>query len=381
MAMRNKAKKKAKIDDSKNKKEHNTNIENNNQKQTIICVGEYPTRIILQNFDPNEKNDSLLFINKINKDLLAEKQTLLKPDNNLSLKLEKDTHFWYQAMPQLKENKILIENLKNRLINNTKGVLILSSLWEGFSSGINPVLISKFKQSNINSIAIGVLPSQIQPPDAHFNAYSSVGLNLSNNFTPILLLDRDQIENFVGINKNGLLIKGTEIINYLLELITKKETFIKEIAELTRTFKIKAYSVLLASGASLSVYGSLENILNTTIIQPLLKFDVSTSSLLFGLVFIPAKLKKTLTKDKIEIALANWFNGKANLKSIQISEPIYIECESDRIDIILLMGGFNISTILATYKKKAKPITSSVLKQGFVEKEEWEEISKTIEAQ
>jgi hypothetical protein len=380
MKKKGKATKKVKIDDSKTAEEQTSRIENNYQKQTIACIGEYLTRIILQNFDPNKKNDSLLLIHKINKNLLAHEQTFLKLDNILSLELKNDTHFWYQVIPQLKENTILMENLKNRSINNEKGVVILSSLWEGFASALNPVLISKFKTSNINSIALGILPSQIQPPDAHFNAYSSIGLSLSNNFTSMILLDRDQIENFVGINKNGILVKGTEVINYLLELITKKETFIKEIAELTRTFNIKAYGVLLASGASLSVYGCLENILNTTIIQPLLKFDVSTSSVLHVLVCIPAKLRKTLTKDKIEIALANWFNGKANLRSIQISEPIYLEGESDRIDIVLFMGGFNLSPILSAYKKKAKTITNSVIKQRLIEKKEWEKISKTIEA-
>jgi hypothetical protein len=376
MAKKPKPKDKTKLKKTKEAKEHPPQVEKTYPKQTILCIGDYTTRIITQNSHLDKKIDShILFIDKFSKNLAGSK---LNPDNILPLDLNHDTHFWYQALPHLKENNILIENMKNRPIDNTKGVVILSSLWDGFSSAINPVLISHFKQSNTNSMTVGILPSQLQPPDAHFNAYSSIGLSLSKDFTSMLLLDRDQIENFVGINRNGLSIKGTEIVNYILDLIIEKETFVKELAELTRTFNVRTYSVLLASGASLSVYGSLENILNTALLQPLLKFDLSTSSLLYVVARIPAKLKKILTKSKIELTLADWFKEKANLKSIQISEPIYVEGEGNRIDIALFIGGFNLSSILTSIQKKANPIKNQILKQGSIKKKEWEEIAKSI---
>jgi hypothetical protein len=271
-----------------------------------------------------------------------------------------------------------METLRNRPIDNMKGAIILSSLWDGFGSAANPVLISQFKESNTNSIVFGILPSQLQPPDAHFNAFSSIGLSFSKDFTSILLLDRDQLESFVGIDRNGLLIKGTEVVNYLLDLIIEKDTFVQEIAELTRAFNVKTYTVLLASGASLSVYGSLENVLSTALFRPLLKFDLSTSSLIYVVVRIPVKLKKILTANKIELSLANWFKEKANLKSIRISKPIYLDDEGDRIDIALFIGGFDLTSMLTSIEKKVKNMKNHILKQGSIKKKDWEGIVKNL---
>ncbi len=102
------------------------------------------------------------------------------------------------------------------------------------------------------------------------------------------MLERDQLEKFVGINRNGSLIKGNVVINFLLDLIQQKKSFVEEISELTRAFNIKIYTVLLASGASMGVYGSLENILSAALSNPLLNFKLSTASvIIYAIVRIP----------------------------------------------------------------------------------------------
>ena len=51
---------------------------------------------------------------------------------------------------------------------------IFSSVWDGVGSAALPTLIRKFKAANIDSLSIAVLPSKIQPTDAHFNAYAAL---------------------------------------------------------------------------------------------------------------------------------------------------------------------------------------------------------------
>ena len=114
------------------------------------------------------------------------------------------------------------------------------------------------------------------------------------------------------------------------------------------------FTVLLASGVSLKIYGSLENMLNTTLLRPLFTFDLSTATLLYVLIRMPFHLKDKLPRGKIELAIANWFKDKADLESIYIADPVYVEDSSDRIDIALFVGGFDTATRFAALRKELK---------------------------
>ena len=363
-----------------NNKSNSDLLEKNISQQILLCVGEYSSKIIIQNTFQNKKYafSYPLLVSKFSQDVNGWSQSIIDGKYILSLEKNVDSHFWYQILPVLSESNVLIENLKKRSIDNIKGVIVLSSLWDGFGSALTPALISQFKESNTNSIVFGILPSQLQTSDAHFNAFSSVSLCLSKNFAPIVFLDRDQVENFSGIDRQGSIIKGSSVVNFLLDLIQKKESFVQEISELTRAFDVRVYTVMLSFGASLSVYGSLENILNAAMLRPLLKFKLSSSCVAYAVFRIPTKMKKTLSKNNIELTLANWFKEKTNLKSIQISEPIYIDSKEDRIDLALFVGGFELSDIFTPIMKKIQPMKNNAIKKGLIKKKDWEVIVKEL---
>jgi hypothetical protein len=197
---------------------------------------------------------------------------------------------------------------------------------------------------------------------------------MSKNFTAITLLDRDRLEKYVGVNRNGSTLKGNNIINYILELITAKETFIQELSEMSRAFDIRMYTILSAAGASLQIYGSLENILDTALSEPLLEFDLSTASVLYVLLRMPAPLKDKLPQEKIEFAIASWIKEKANLESIYVSEPIYETDDTDRIDIIMFVGGFDASKMFSNMEKKVNRIKKQAIKTGSIKEDEWKKI-------
>lgn len=376
MVKNKKPKVEEKLENPKINKGKSDLAEKNISKQMILCIGEYSSKIIMQDTFQNKKNafSYPLLVSKFSKDVNEWSQLTINKKYILSLEKNVDSHFWHQILPVFSESNVIIENLKKNSIDNIKGVIILSSLWDGFGSALTPTLISHFKESNTNSIVFGILPSQVQPSDAHFNAFSSVGLCLSKNFSPIVLLDRDQIEKFVGIDRHGSIIKGNSVVNFLIELIQQKESFVQEISELTRAFNVRNYTVLLTSGASLGVYGSIENIFSATVSRPLLKFKLFSSSIMYVILRIPNRMKKTLTKDKIELLLANWFKDKANLNSIQISEPIYVDSKEDKVDLALFIGGFDLVEFFTSIKKKIQPIKNNAIKKGSIKKKDWEAI-------
>ena len=352
-------------------------------KQALVCIGEYPIKIMLK--EPYvSKNEEMLpiFLGKSSDEVFkwipkgfAPHLVLGFEDANI------DTHFWYNVLPFISQDETLIEGLKKKPVEKLHSAILVASVWDGIGSASLPTLISKLKASNINSLSLAILPSKIQPTDAYFNALASLGMCASSDAATVVILDRDLLENYEGVDRNGSLINGNMVANYLVNLLLSKETLVQEISELSRTFNVKMYSVLVATGASIKIYGSLENMLNAMLLRPLLTFDLSSSSLLYVLLRMPISLKDKLPRGKIELATAGWFKEKANLKSIYITEPIYVEDASDRIDLILFIGGFDTTKMFTDLEKKAKSLKNRAVEKGFLKEEDWQAIMKKLEEQ
>jgi len=348
-------------------------------KQGIICIGEYPIQILLKGPFVGKIDDTLpIFIDKSSEDIVKWSQSRLETYNIVGLDTNIDTHFWFHVLPHITKNDAFITRLKNSPIDKLREAIMASSLWDGVGSALLPALISQFKVWNINSVALAVLPSKVQPSDAHFNAFSSIGMCASKDFTTVLLIDRDLLESYVGVDRNGSIIRGNIIMNYILEMMLAKETIVQELTELSRSFNVKMYTVLSATGVSLKIYGSLENILNTALLRPLLTFDLSSASLLYVLLRMPLQLKDKLPRGKIELAIADWFKERASLKSIYVSEPIYIEDVSDRIDVVMFVGGFDLTEMFTSLEKKVSATKSQAIKKGLIKEDEWKGIIKSL---
>ena len=367
------------LDSSENPEEHVEPLKPSFHKPTIICIGEYPIKILLRGALAEKKDEPLpIFIDKFSKDIAEWSQSRLNPDNILGLDLNVDTHFWFQVLSCVENDGAFLARLKDKPLDS--GAVIVSSLWDGVGSGLLPALISQFKEWNTDAVAIGVLPSQMQVSDVHFNAFSSVGLCASKGFASLLLLDRDQLESYVGVDRSGSVLKGNDFFNYLLELVSAKETFVQELSELSRAFDVRMYTVLSAAGASLSMYGSIKNVLDSAMSTPLLKCDLSTASVLYVLIRLPLQLKNKLSRGKIELEIANWFKEKASLQSIFVSEPIYVEDGNDRIDLVMFVGGFDTTKMFAAMEKKVRAIKSFVVKKGSIKEDDWRVIAKSLGA-
>jgi hypothetical protein len=350
-------------------------------KPAIICIGEYPIKILLKGSLIEKKEAPLpIFIDKSSEDISGWSQATLNPDSILGLDLNIDTHFWFQVLPYVSNDGAFITRLKDKPIDNLRGAVLVSSLWDGVGSSLLPALISQFKEWNKNTVAFGVLPSEMQVSDVHFNAFSSIGMCLSKGFASLLLLDRDQLENYVGVDRRGSVLKGSVFLNYLLEMVAAKETVVQELSELSRAFDVRMYTVLSATGASFSMYGSINNILDSALSRPLLKFDLASASVVYVLLRLPVKLKETLPRGKIELEIADWFKEKTSLQTAFISEPVYTEDANDRIDLVMFVGGFDTTEMFKAMEKKVKAIKSFVIKKGSIKEDEWRVIAKSLGA-
>ena len=349
-------------------------------KQAVVCIGEYPIKTLLKETGIRKQGALPILIEKSSDEIYKWLPKGYPAHFILGFEdLNIDTHFWYNVYPTISKDNSIIESLKKKNVEKLRSSIIFASIWDGIGSAAMPNLISKFKNENIDSLSIAILPSKIQPTDAHFNAYASIQLCLGIDGATVLLMERDQIEAYEGVDRKGELIKGNMLANYLLNLVLEKDTAVLEISELSRTFNIKLFTPLIITGASHKIYGSFENMLNAALLKTFLTFDMSSVSLLYVLLRMPSSMKDSLPRGRIELSITNWFKEKTNLQSIYISEPIYTEDMTDRIDAVLFLGGFDASKMMNNLEQKVKSLKALAVERGFIT-ENWKVITK-IEAE
>lgn len=299
-------------------------------------------------------------------------------DKIIVLDTVSDPHYWFDLNTHLEENGSLINFLKKRVFSYHQEVVTVGSLSEGVTSGVLPTLSSYLIQEEKSVVMLTVFPSMRHSSDALFNAFSSLGLLLLNEARPIILLDHFYLEAFIGVNKAGGLLVGGDAVNYLAELFLNKKGLIQDLVKLSKSFNVDLFTVLMALGASLEIYGNLRNILDITLEQPLLDFDLSTASMIYVIIKVPLRLKDQLPKGYIELEVNNWLKERANLDAPQICEPIYVEEFGNRIDLVVLVGGFNTEQLFKTINKRISRLSRLIVDQGLYDKEIWRKIENRL---
>jgi hypothetical protein len=335
-------------------------------RQVIACIGEYPIKTYLKQSDNHKLGKLEILIEKSSHDIYSWIPKDYSPHLVLGFEdSQVDTHFWYDVLPLLKDDTSILDILKIKPAE-LSDALIFSSIWDGIGAASLPSLISKLNSQKIPSLSIALLPSKVQPPDAQFNAYSALQLSLVTEAATVLLLDRDQVESYVGVDRVGEPLKGDAVVNYVLGLFLSKEGLVQEISELSRTFNIKLFSALIVTGASYRIYGSLENMLTVALLSQTLRLDLSRPSLLYAILRLPSHLKDTFTRGKIELALTKWFKSYNSLYSIHVTEPVYVDDFNDRVDIVLFVGGFGVSELFVDTDRKFNALKRKAVEKGYL---------------
>jgi cell division GTPase FtsZ len=341
-------------------------------RQAVVGIGEYPIKTLLKEPSINNEGIISIFIEKSSDDIYKWIPKAYETHHVLGFEDKNiDTHFWYNVLPAITKDTSIICSLKKGTTTKLHGAILFASIWDGIGSAALPAIIKKFKKQGIDTLSIVVTPSAIQPADAHFNAYATMQMCLATEGSTVLLLGRDQLESFEGVNREGEPIKGNLVVDYILDLLFEKELLVQEIAELSRTFNMKLFSAVTVASASYQVYGSIENMLNAALLKPLSDFDISNAALLYVLVRMPTNLKDKLPRVKLDLAITNWFKSKTNPQSIHITEPIYTKDETDRIDAVLFIGGFDTTKMFSELEEKVAPLKKKAIEMGYMT-EDWQ---------
>ncbi|MGD2201735.1 MAG: hypothetical protein PVJ38_08910, partial [Candidatus Bathyarchaeota archaeon] len=223
-----------------------------------------------------------------------------------------------------------------------------------------------------------VFPSLGHSSDALFNAFSSLGQILIQGSGPIVILDRDRLDSFISVNRAGARLLGDDVPRYLAELFLDKKGIVRDLAKLSQAFKVELFTALMASGSSMEIYESLRNVLDVTLEQPLLDFDLSTISLVYVLIRAPLRMQEQFTKGYIELEVNDWLKDTLGLNVPQICEPVYVDEFNDRVDVIILVGGFDPQPLFKKVDERITRFDNLIKEHGFYDREVWDKIRQRL---
>jgi hypothetical protein len=300
-------------------------------------------------------------------------------DSTLTLETVSEPHYWFDLHANLEEeNRDFRDMLKEKIYDYQDETVAVGYLAEGMPSGVLPTLNTHLMQEGKSTLFLAIFPSMDYSSDALFNAYSSMGLLLLDEAGPIIFLDHSRLEKFVGVSRDGSLLTGGDAVKYLSEFLLEKKGLIRDFVRLSKSFKIDLFTVLMVSGASLEIYGSFRNILDITLEQPMLDFDLSTASLIYAIVRAPRRLKERLSKGHLELELNNWLKERANLDAPQICETIYVDEFGDRVDVVIFVGGFDTKRWFETLAQRISRFSRLIVDRELYNKEIWSKITDKL---
>lgn len=300
-------------------------------------------------------------------------------DSNLSMEIdtEYEPHYWFDLKSQTDEEEIR-KNLERKIFRYHKDLFTVTNLGEGTAAGLLPLLHRYFNNNAKNSIALGIFPSMTHSSDALFNAFSCTGMISLENTTPMLFFDQGKLEQYVGVHRGGDALEGVEALDYLLEVLLEKNGFLRDFYTISRNFDLKYFMPLMATGCSLEIYDNFRNILEISLEQPLMDVDISTSSLIYVLVRSPASYSDEFTKGFIEYEVSRWLNESLGIDIPQMVDTIFKPEYGDRIDVIMLLGGFDAKPMLERVYDRIKRFSQMNLDQNLIQPEYWNKLKKNL---
>lgn len=339
--------------------------------RAVITVGQYTLDALeSSDFDEEGLTDVIRVHHK--KDL-EHKTVYIDPEYEVEIDTLYEPHYWFDLLEHM-DAEDFYSQLDRRVHDYHDEVLTLVNLSEGSSSGLYPLLHRFLAKHEKNVLGVSLVPSMSHSSDALFNSFASTGMVAIDGSTPLLLIDQGRLEDYSGVHRVGEVLKGIDVLDYLVELLLDKRGLIRDLYKLSRNFDIDVFSALMATGCSLGIYESFRNILDVTLEQPLMEFDISTATMIYVIVRAPLYYRDEFTKGQIEYEVSQWLTESLGVDLPQICEPLFVDEFGDRVDVVILVGGFDTAKIFNDIYRRIERFSNMNLKQSLYDRELWDEI-------
>jgi len=333
----------------------------------LVGVGPFGVGILAKAKSSNngQKGSRLAYISVDNVD--AENK-VLEDGSSFLVALGQDTMgstFCGRAENLAKINPTLLSVLRRtgfRDPDENQSILLAHALGDGTGSGVSHVVLERARMLNSRcfNYVLALQPSASDSIHSQINAFYGLSCLLQSSgdgtlADAIILIQYDRLKQLRGVGSTGEELKMEELFAVLFRVMASTLTGpgISKIGTLLRWNRMPLLIPCLAVGRSLEIFGSLSNILESSIVYPLCQISREKISSSYLLLNVPRRVEKKFTESEINDELAA-FSHKyfPNIGSISY-QLCYSDEQHDRIDACLLLGGDTsaISTTIAAYEK------------------------------
>lgn len=317
---------------------------------SIIGIGSLGAEAVLPLIDKvgNKVKAGLIYSSMDSLSALLEKTGLsngaLRKAAVKTLEKEKVSSIWPLAY-DMAGRKGFFNELKKAGLHKSKVAVVIAPAYDGLSSGIACRLLEVLSQSGARALLLAIMPPGSEPEVHMFNSYCALASALGGGADAVILVDRGRLEVFEVVDAYGKPFKGLQALGVMLQIFQRFLSDVEWFAHSAKELDIRHYTPLLSLSNSLEIYGSIKNMLRVAAANKLMEAELESVQCLFVYPTLLGLLGN-ITHDSFMKAVSAWLENKAKLSIIHVAEPRYVRLGFDKIDLLLLAGGFRLGNAI-----------------------------------
>ena len=251
------------------------------------------------------------------------------------------------------EDKIRRVGINNNIDEQT--AIITGSIGETLVSGLTLPLIKKIKHINPKSsrIVLASLPSNNDTDQVQFNAYCGISRLVKNQKTSgdmLIVLQGNALGKMIGIDRSGKKLGHDILVPRILSLLTSNGHAMNSLGKMAKSLKVLAFSPVYVYGRSYEIYDNLKNILDEAAYFPLSPFQYESIILSIVVIRVPESVLNTVSAKRLEDDYNAWNRKRFPSLKESLIQIVPVKENSDRLDVLLLLGGAKLENIVETVK-------------------------------
>ena len=251
------------------------------------------------------------------------------------------------------EDKIRRVGINNNIDEQT--AIITGSIGETLVSGLTLPLIKKIKHINPKSsrIVLASLPSNNDTDQVQFNAYCGISRLVKNQKTSgdmLIVLQGNALSKMIGIDRSGKKLGYDILVPRILSLLTSNGHAINSLGKMAKSLKVLAFSPVYVYGRSYEIYDNLKNILDDAAYFPLSPFQYESIILSIVVIRVPESVLNIVSAKRLENDYNAWNRKRFPSLKESLIQIVPVKENSDRLDVLLLLGGAKLENIVETVK-------------------------------
>ena len=158
----------------------------------------------------------------------------------------------------------------------------------------------------------------------------------------------------------------------MLNLISEHGTTINNLSRIAKSLKVLAFSPVYVYGRSYEIYDNIKNILDDAAYFPLSPFEFESIILSIAIIRVPDNVLQNISSKRIEDDYNSWNRKRFPVLKESLLHIVPVRESSDRIDVLLLLGGAKLENII-------KPLQNGYdrFKSYIQDMELWDEFNIT----